>query len=254
MAIVRTLGGAPRWMIACVIVCLGALLLGAAILYIAAVHVPAAVARLARDGAVARPVHGIPYAGLINRAATAHRLNPALVAAVVAAESGFNPQARSRRGAYGLMQVMPKTWREIAAGADCPPEVARLTAPPCMSDPAANLEAGTAYLSRLVERFKGNLPLAVAAYNAGAGTVEQHDGVPPFPETDRYLRQVALAWIHLQREGTLPPLWRNLLRSVDLGPQARLVIAICLASLGFSILLGSSPRLRLVRAAERTRR
>src|SRR5437773_1711222 len=85
MAIVRTLGGAPRWMITCVIVCLGALLLGAAILYIAAVHVPAAVARLARDGAVARPVHGIPYAGLINRAATAHRLNPALVAAVVAA-------------------------------------------------------------------------------------------------------------------------------------------------------------------------
>ena len=254
MTIVRTLGGAPRWVIACAVVCLAALLLAAAVLYLTTVHVPAAVARLARDGGVARPVHDIPYANLINRVAAAHQMNPALVAAVVAAESGFNPRARSPRGAYGLMQVMPATWRELAAGPGCSPEIARLTAPPCMDDPAANLETGTAYLRRLVDRFNGNLPLALAAYNAGAVMVERHEGVPPFPETGRYLRQVALAWLHLQREGTLTPLWRNLLRSVDLAQQARLAIAICLATLSLSVLLAAVPRSRLAHMGQGTRR
>jgi soluble lytic murein transglycosylase-like protein len=223
-------------MIAYVIVCLAALLLAATILYITTVHVAAAVARLPLEAGLDRPVHGIPFADLINRIAEAHHLNPALVAAVVAAESGFNARARSPRGAYGLMQVLPNTWRELPSGAPCAPEIAHLTDPPCMDDPAANLEAGTAYLRRLVDRFGGNFPFALAAYNAGAGTVEQHEGIPPFPETTRYLRQVALAWFHLQHDGTLTPFWRRFLRSVNRGQEARVAVLVCLVALAVPVL------------------
>lgn len=231
MSIGRRLGGAPRWLIVYVCVCVAALLFAATILYLSTVHAAVALRHLVREGATPRPVHDIPYAPLINRIATGHHLNPALVAAVVAAESGFNPQARSPRGAYGLMQVMPATWREGPGTPACPPNVARLTDPPCMDDPGANLEAGTAYLARLVDRFKGNLPYALAAYNAGAGTVEHHEGVPPFPETTRYVRQVALAWYHLQRDGTLGPFWRQLIRSRDLERYARIGIGSSLVAL-----------------------
>ena len=231
MSIGRRLGGAPRWLIAYLTLCLAALLFAATILYMTTVHVTAAVTRLSRDGAIPRPVHDIPYAGLINQVADSHHLNPALVAAVVAAESGFYARARSPRGAYGLMQVMPATWQELAAEPACGPEAAPPTVPPCMDDPKANLEAGTAYLRRLVDHFKGNLPYALAAYNAGAGTVEQHEGVPPFPETTRYLRRVALAWDHLQRSGTLTPFWRLLLRWKDLGRYARIGVAMSAVAL-----------------------
>jgi len=243
MPIGRRLGGAPRWLIVYMFACLAALLFAAVILYLSTVHAAVALKRLPRDGATPRPVHDIPYATLINRIADSHHLNPALVAAVVAAESGFNPQARSLRGAYGLMQVMPATWREHAGPLACPPEVARLTGPPCMDDPEANLEAGTAYLRRLVDHFRGNLPYALAAYNAGAGTVEHHEGVPPFPETTRYLRQVALAWYHLQRDGTLTPFWRQLIRSEDLGRYARIGMGSSLVALLLPLLFLAPPRL-----------
>ena len=243
MTIGRRLGGAPWWLIAYLVACLAALLFAATIFYITAVHMPAALARLPRQGAIARPVHDIPYADLNNPAAGSRRLNPALVAAVVAAESGFNARAQSPRGAYGLMQVLPATWRELAAAPGCAPDVARLTDPPCMDDPAANLVTGCAYLRRLVDRFNGNLPLALAAYNAGAGTVEHHEGVPPFPETARYLRQVALAWFHLQRDGTLTPLWRELLHSENLEPLARIAVVVGAAGLALPLLwLAQRPR------------
>ncbi|OLC55523.1 MAG: hypothetical protein AUH92_02035 [Acidobacteria bacterium 13_1_40CM_4_69_4] len=242
MPIGRRLGGAPRWLIAYLTLCLAALLFAATILYVMSADA-GAVTRLARDGATPHPVHDIPYADLINRAATSHHLNPALVAAVVAAESGFNARARSPRGAYGLMQVMPATWQELAAAPACAGDVAPLTVPPCMDDPAANLEAGTAYLRRLLDRFKGNLPYALAAYNAGAGTVAQHEGVPPFPETTRYLRQVALAWDHLQQAGTLTPFWRRLLRWGDLGWYARIGVVVSLLALVLPVLWLAPPRL-----------
>ncbi len=236
MSIGRRLGGAPRWLIGYALVCLAALLLAATTLYLTAAHVMAAVSRLPREGMIPRSVHRIPYAELINRAARNHRLNPALVAAVVFTESGFHPQARSSRGAYGLMQVVPVTWRELAGEPACAAEVARLTDPPCMEDPESNLETGTAYLRRLVDRFKGNLPYALAAYNAGAGTVEHHEGIPPFPETTRYLRQVAVVWLHLQQDGTLTPVWRILLRSANVGSYARAAIAISLLGLTVPLL------------------
>jgi hypothetical protein len=253
MTIGRRQGGAPRWLIGYSVLCLAALLLAGTILYVTTVHVSAAVARLPHDGATSRPVHGIPYADLINRIAGSRRLNPALIAAMVATESGFNARARSPRGAYGLMQVMPATWRELAAGSGCAPDVARLTEPPCMDDPEANLRAGTAYLRRLVDRFNGNLPLALAAYNAGARTVEHHEGVPPFPETTRYLRQVALAWFHLQRDGTLTPLWRSLLRSGNLEPYAR--IAVVAGVMGLAVpLLWLAHRPSLIEMRQEARR
>lgn len=225
------------------IVCAAALLLTLTVIYLTTVHVRTAVARFARDGAPPRRIHGIPYADLINRAAAAHRLNPALLAAVVVAESGFDARARSPRGAYGLMQVMPATWREVRPLPTCAPEVARLTSPPCMDDPAANLEIGATYLRRLVDRFGGNVVLAVAAYNAGTGPVAQHGGVPPFPETTRYLRRVALAWFHLEREHTLTPFWLDVIHSFDLWQQVRTILLISLAILALPWLWLFSRRL-----------
>lgn len=230
MTVARRLGGAPRWLVGYLAMCLVALPIAATILNMTTAQVADAVARLPREAAVPRQVHDIPYADLINQTAARHHLNPALVAAVVATESGFNAHARSRRGAYGLMQVMPATWQELAGAPSCGPEVAGLTHPPCMDDPAANLNAGTAYLRRLLDRFKGNLPYALAAYNAGAGMVEHHEGVPPFPETTQYLRHVAVAWVHLQRDGTLTPFWRLVVRSTNVARYARVALLVALAA------------------------
>lgn len=225
MAIGRRTGGAPRWLGILAGALAAALLLVLTVVYLGAVHVRTALTQFSRDAArnaaASRPVRGIPFADLINRTAGAHSLNPALVAAVVFAESGFDPRARSPRGARGLMQVMPATWREVGGGTACAPEVARLTAPPCMDDPETNLTVGAAYLRRLIDRFHGDPVRAVAAYNAGTTPVLRARGVPPFPETSRYLRQVAVAWFHLQRDGTLTPLWQLVLRSVRSWPGAR---------------------------------
>ena len=230
MAIGRRAGGAPRWLRLFAGCAAAALLLALVVIsLLTAEHIRSAIGRFSRGDGPARDVHAIPYADLINRTAAAHALNPAIVAAVVAAESGFNARARSRSGAYGLMQVLPATWREVDSAEACPPQTARLTIPPCMDDPAANLAVGTSYLHRLVRRFNGNLLLALAAYNAGADAVEHHHGVPPYPETARYLRQVALAWFHLERDGTLTPFWRGVLRSFEVWQRTREALAGALA-------------------------
>lgn len=231
MAPGRSPGGRPRWARVYVTFVAAVLLLTLTIIYLTTVHVQAAVARFTRDADVVRPVRALPYAALINQMAAQHRLNPALVAAIIMAESGFDTHARSARGAHGLMQIMPATWREIESGRGCAPGIAGLTSPPCMEDPAANLEVGTIHLRRLVDQFGGNTVLAVAAYNAGAGEVLQYGGVPPFPETTRYLRQVALAWFHLQKDGTLTPFWRHIIRSLDAWLRVRAALVIGLGAL-----------------------
>jgi hypothetical protein len=236
MTIGRRLGGAPRWLVVYVSVCLAALLFAATILYVTTADTTAAVARFPRGAASPRLVRDVPYADLINNIARTRHMNPALVAAVIFVESGFNARARSPRGAYGLMQVLPATWRELAGPPACAPEIAGLTNPPCMDDPEENIETGTAYLRRLLDRFNGNLPYALAAYNAGAGTVEHHEGVPPYPETTRYLRQVALVWFHLQRDSTLTPVWRTLLRSANLGSYARSAVVVSLFGLAVPLI------------------
>jgi Transglycosylase SLT domain len=117
-----------------------------------------------------------PFANLIHAAAQKHGLDEALIARVIAVESNFNPRAVSRRQALGLMQLLPKTAAQYSV----------LN----IFDPAQNIDAGTHYLKDLLARYRGNLNLALAAYNAGPDMVERYGGIPPFAETQKYVRQI----------------------------------------------------------------
>ncbi len=119
-----------------------------------------------------------PYGELIYEAARRHELNPRLVAAVVQAESAFDPEAVSPKGASGLLQLMPATAGRFGLE------------PGGIFDPDRNLEAGVRYLKWLSERFDGELSLILAGYNAGEATVDRYNGVPPFRETHDYIRRV----------------------------------------------------------------
>jgi len=120
-------------------------------------------------------------------------LSPRLVQALVQVESGYNPRARSVKGAMGLMQLMPPTAAELGVSS--------------AYDVDQNLRGGTLYLRRLLDRF-GSLELALAAYNAGPHRVEQYSGIPPFPETRRYVKKVL-------------SLYRDQPASADLRAEAR---------------------------------
>lgn len=113
---------------------------------------------------------------MISRFSRQHQLHPALIRAVIKAESGFDPHAVSRAGAVGLMQLMPQT----AARMDVRD----------LYDPEDNIGGGTKYLRQLLDRFRGNLPLALAAYNAGEHVVDRYRTLPPYTETRQYVRKV----------------------------------------------------------------
>jgi soluble lytic murein transglycosylase-like protein len=131
-------------------------------------------------GAPARsPLQGRPFAELIETVAHKHGIDPALIHAVVEAESNYRPSAKSQVGARGLMQVMPATGRDLGVASAA-----------MLFDPQANLEAGAKYLKWLLARFNGDLPNAIAAYNAGPGAVARYRGVPPFRETQDYVKRV----------------------------------------------------------------
>jgi soluble lytic murein transglycosylase len=115
------------------------------------------------------------YDRLIGLTARQHEVEPALVKAVIAAESNFDPEAVSRAGAQGLMQLMPTTATHL--GVDDPLR------------PTENVRAGTRYLRLMLDRY-GDLERAVAAYNAGPAAVDRYGGVPPYPETQAYVRRV----------------------------------------------------------------
>lgn len=112
---------------------------------------------------------------LIARHADRHRLSRRLVQAVIQVESGYNPRARSHKGAMGLMQLMPATAQEL-----------RVSDP---YDPEENVRGGTDYLRSMLDRF-GDLQLALAAYNAGPTAVQRYRGIPPYKETQRYVQRV----------------------------------------------------------------
>jgi soluble lytic murein transglycosylase len=120
------------------------------------------------------PVH-TRYDDLIGETARVYRLPPALVKAVIAAESAFDPLAVSRRGAQGLMQLMPDTAASLGV------------ADPL--EPASNLRGGAGYLRAMIDRY-GDLDRALAAYNAGPSVVDRYGGVPPYPETRDYVSRV----------------------------------------------------------------
>ncbi|UCF69607.1 MAG: lytic transglycosylase domain-containing protein [Acidobacteriota bacterium] len=119
---------------------------------------------------------GKPYQRLIERVAARHGLDARLLAALVEVESARNPEAISRAGAVGLGQLMPGTARRFGVED--------------RADPEENLEGAGRYLAWLLERYDGSLEQALAAYNAGEGAVDRHGGVPPYPETRRFVAYV----------------------------------------------------------------
>ena len=114
------------------------------------------------------------YDPMIESAATRHDVDARIVKAVIQVESAFQPRARSSKGAMGLMQLMPMTARQYRARNPY--------------DPASNIDAGTRYLKRLLDEFE--LPLALAAYNAGEAAVRRFGGIPPYAETQAYVTKV----------------------------------------------------------------
>jgi soluble lytic murein transglycosylase-like protein len=131
-----------------------------------------------------------PYAELIREAADRHRVDARLVEAVVTAESAGNPRAVSRKGARGLMQLMPQR--------------AALLGVRDSFDPRQNIEGGTRHLRDLLERYRGNLTLALAAYNAGEDAVRTYSGIPPYAETQEYVRRVRALYDGVEGPG---PAW-----------------------------------------------
>jgi transglycosylase-like protein with SLT domain len=117
-----------------------------------------------------------PYGEIIAAASEAHGVNPMLVRALIQVESKFRPTARSRKGAMGLMQLMPSTAREYNVRNPF--------------EPKANIEAGIKHLKTLIDRFGSSVELALAAYNAGPGAVERFNGVPPYRETRNYVSRI----------------------------------------------------------------
>jgi soluble lytic murein transglycosylase-like protein len=129
---------------------------------------------------------------IVQDAAQRHNVDPALVKAVISTESAWNPRAISNKGAVGLMQLIPGTAQRFGVGN--------------VFDPAQNIEGGTTYLKSLLDRYNGDLPKTLAAYNAGERAVDLSGGVPAYPETQRYVQKVTNKYFR-PGSGRNPTLW-----------------------------------------------
>jgi len=144
-----------------------------------------AIERFEKEQIAPRIAPPLPPQGLsdfVNSASAHYRLDPDLVNSVIHAESGFNPHAVSRKGARGLMQLMPRTALQLGVSN--------------VYDPQSNVEGGTRYLRELLERYNFDLVKALAAYNAGPRRVEQYRGVPPYYETHAYVARIIRDFNH----------------------------------------------------------
>jgi hypothetical protein len=127
-----------------------------------------------------KALFGTEYDGLIERAARQYNVDASLVSALIRAESNYEPRAVSRKGARGLMQLMPATAKRLSVRQPM--------------DPASNVQGGVRYLRELVDRFGHHPDLVLAAYNAGEGAVETYGGVPPYRETLAYVNRIMGWW------------------------------------------------------------
>ena len=121
------------------------------------------------------------FNSFIEKVSTEHGVNSDLIRCIIKKESRFNPSVRSYRGASGLMQLMPSTARSLGVKN--------------LHDPYQNVQGGVKYISKLIKRFDGNIPKALAAYNAGPRNVEKYGGVPPFKETQNYINDILTDYI-----------------------------------------------------------
>jgi soluble lytic murein transglycosylase len=129
--------------------------------------------------------HDTSYDDVISEAAKRHGLSSSLIKALIHVESFFNPRAVSKKGAIGLMQIMPGNLQAL-----------NISDP---FDPWENIMGGASYLKSMLERFRGELPLALAAYNAGPTAVERYRDIPPYPETKAYVKKVMRYFRHYKK-------------------------------------------------------
>lgn len=138
-----------------------------------------------RPKKIQQPVSTKKYDAVIRKAHQRYGIDFSLIKAVIKVESGFNPKAVSKKGATGLMQIMPANFRSLAV--DDP------------FDPSQNIMGGTLYLHRLFKRYANQLPLVLAAYNAGPDAVDRYNRIPPFKETRNYVKKVMKAYCQYKK-------------------------------------------------------
>ncbi|OGH97433.1 MAG: hypothetical protein A2287_05535 [Candidatus Melainabacteria bacterium RIFOXYA12_FULL_32_12] len=133
------------------------------------------------------PVSKGQIENIVKQVADKHNIDERLILAVIKQESGFNPNAVSSAGAQGLMQLMPATAKRL--GVSNP------------FDPVQNIEGGVKHLKGLMAKYRGNLVLSLAAYNAGGGNVDKYGGIPPFKETQNYVKNILSNYLSQKAEG-----------------------------------------------------